>query len=55
MAHIPASTVKVTDIEPHSDGKVLIRMEMLVDVHRLAEVGSVLLSVAAKGASQRKK
>jgi hypothetical protein len=51
----PPSTVKVTSIEPCGDGKVCISMELVVDVHRLAEVGSRLLSVAAKGASARRK
>ena len=51
----PASTVKVISIAPCSDSKVCITMELVVDVHRLAEVGSSLLHVAAKGAAAKKK
>jgi len=51
----PASTVKVTSITPLGDNKVLIVMEMVVDVHRLAEVSSTLLQVAAKGVGAKKK
>ena len=51
----PASTVKVTAISPRGDNKVTITMEMVVDVHRLAEVSSTLLHVAAKGAAKKKK
>jgi hypothetical protein len=43
---IPASTVKVISIEPVGDTKVRIMMEMMVDVHRLAEVGSDMLHAA---------
>jgi len=51
----PASTVKVTSITPIGDNKVSIVMEMVVDVHRLVEVSSSLLQVAAKGAGAEKK
>ena len=44
----PATTVRVTSIEPAGDTKVRIQLEMLVDVHRLAEVGSELLHAAVK-------
>ena len=44
----PATTVRVTGIEPAGDTKVLIKLEMLVDVHRLAEVGSEMLHAAIK-------
>jgi hypothetical protein len=43
MSAFAATTVKVVSIEPHGDTKVRIMMEMLVDVHRLSEVGSELL------------
>lgn len=52
---IPSSTIKVTNVEPCGEGKVCIAMELVVDVHRMAEVGSKMLSVAAKGASARRK
>jgi hypothetical protein len=51
----PSSTVKVTSITPCGDNKVCITMELVVDVHRMAEVGSSLLHVAAKGAAAKKK
>ena len=51
----PASTVKVTSTTPFGDNKVSIIMEMVVDVHRLAEVSSSLLQVAAKGIGAKKK
>ena len=46
MSAFPASTVNITAIEPLGDTKVRIVMEMIVDVHRLAEVGSELLQAA---------
>jgi hypothetical protein len=46
MANYPATTVKVTSVEPHGETKVRIVMEMIVDVHRLAEVGSEMLRTA---------
>ena len=46
----PATTVRVTGIEPVSETKVRIQFEMLVDVHRLAEVGSEMLHAAVKRA-----
>ena len=55
MSPFPDSTVKVTDITPCGENKVCITMELVVDVHRLAEVGSTLLHVAAKGAAKKKK
>ena len=55
MSHFPHSTVKVTDIQPSGENKVRITVELVVDVHRLAEVSSSMLQVAAKGASGRKK
>jgi hypothetical protein len=44
----PATTVRVTGIEPAGETKVRIQLEMLVDVHRLAEVGSELLHASVK-------
>ena len=55
MSHFPHSTVKVTDVQPCGESKVRITVELVVDVHRLAEVSSSMLQVAAKGASSRKK
>jgi len=55
MSVPPPSTVKVTSIEPCGEGKVCITMELVVDVHRMAEVGSRMLSVAAKGVSEKRK
>ena len=46
----PPSTIKIVSIEPQGDTKVRIMMEMIVDVHRLAEVGSELLHAAVKRA-----
>lgn len=42
----PATTVRVTSIEPAGDTKVRIVMEMIADVNRLAEVGGDLLRAA---------
>lgn len=57
MSAFPATTIKVTSIEPHGETKVRIVMEMCVDVHRLSEVGSELLHAAVSHvkAEQRKK
>jgi hypothetical protein len=49
------STARVTSVEPCGDNKVCITVELVVDVHRLVEVSSQLLSVAAKGAARKKK
>ena len=50
-----SGTVKVTAIQPCGDNKVCITMELVVDVHHLAEVSSKMLSVAAKGVANKKK
>lgn len=42
----PPTTVRVTSVEPHGETKVRISMEMIVDVHRLADVGSEMLRAA---------
>jgi hypothetical protein len=55
MSPLPDSTIKVTAITPCGKNKVCITMELVVDVHRLAEVSSSLLHIAAKGASDEKK
>jgi hypothetical protein len=57
MSAFPATTVRVTAIEPAGDTKVRITLEMMVDVHRLAEIGSELLHASVKGAgtARRKK
>jgi len=46
MANYPATTVKVVSVEPQDETKVRITMEMTVDVHRLADVGSDMLRAA---------
>lgn len=48
MNKFPATTVKVVSIEPCGGTKVCITMELVVDVNRLAEVGSELLHAAIK-------
>lgn len=48
MNKFPATTVKVVSIEPCGGTKVCIAMELVVDVNRLAEVGSELLHAAIK-------
>ena len=55
MADVPASTIKITAIEPYGDDKVRITMDVLVDVHCMVEIGGKMLSVAAKGAAKKKK
>jgi hypothetical protein len=53
VSPLPASTIKVTSIEPCGEHQVCITIELVVDVHRMAEVGSQMLSVAAKGAAEK--
>jgi hypothetical protein len=57
MSAFPATTVHVTAIEPASDTKVRITLEMIVDVNRLAEVSSELLRATVKrtGSAHKKK
>ena len=55
MNQFPHSTVQITDVKPCGENKVCIIMELVVDVHRLAEVSSTLLQVAAKGVANKKK
>jgi len=46
MANYPATTIRVVSVEPHGETKVRITMDMIVDVHRLADVGSEMLRTA---------
>jgi hypothetical protein len=46
MPDYPPTTVRVVSIEPADETKVRIMIEMIADVHRLAEVGSELLRKA---------
>ena len=55
MSAFPATTVRVTAIEPVGDTKVRITLEMMVDVHRLTEVGSELLHASVKSAGTARK
>ena len=45
---VPPSTIKVTTVEPCGEGKVCITMELVVDVHRMAEVSSAMMQTAVK-------
>ena len=51
----PATTLKVKTIEPCGEAKVCITMEMVVDVHRLAEVSGDLMRTAVKQMKSEKK
>ncbi len=55
MSAFPATTVRVTSIEPVDETKVRILVEVMVDVHRLAEVSSDLLHASAKPAGKAHK
>ena len=46
MAQIPASTIRIIGVEPHGDTQVRVTLEMMVDVHRMAEVGDSMLRTA---------
>ena len=48
MSSFPPSTIKVTTVEPCGDGKVCITMQMVIDVHRLAEVSGDMMQTAVK-------
>ena len=56
MNNFPATTIKVTHIEPLAESKVCITMEMVVDVHRLAEISGEMMRTAVKqmGSEKRK-
>jgi hypothetical protein len=58
MSDFPATTVKVTNIEPCGPAQVCITMQLVVDVNRLAEVSSDLMHTAvaqiqAQGVSKK--
>ena len=55
MTDFPPSTIRITGIESRGEDKVLITVEVLVDFHRMVEIGSQMLTVAARGAAQKKK
>jgi len=48
MSDFPATTVRVTNIEPYGEAKVCITMQLVVDVNRLAEVSSDLMHTAVE-------
>ena len=48
MSQHPASTIKLINVEPQGEGQVRVTMEMLVDVHRMAELGGNMLRAAMK-------
>ncbi len=54
MNDLPATTVRVTAIEPAGDTKVRIVVELLVDVNRLAEVSSEMLHATVKRQLRKK-
>ena len=55
MNAFPATTVRVTAIEPAANSKVRITLEMIVDVNRLAEVSSELLRATVKRTPAKQK
>ena len=55
MSSLPPSTIKVTTVEPCGDGKVCITMQLIVDVHRLAEVSGEMMQTAVKQMKAKKK
>jgi hypothetical protein len=46
MSNTPVSTVKLVALEPLDDTKVRLKLEVIVDAHRLTEVGSEMLKVS---------
>jgi hypothetical protein len=54
MSVFPATTVRVTGIEPYTENKVRITLEMIVDVNRLAEVSSEMLRATVKRSPKKK-
>jgi hypothetical protein len=54
MSAFPATTVRVTGIEPFTESKVRITLEMIVDVNRLAEVSSEMLRATVKRPQKKK-
>jgi hypothetical protein len=56
MGNLPATTVKVTSVEPVGETKVRIIMELCVDVNRMAEVsGEMMRSAVAQMNAQKSK
>jgi len=58
MSNLPASTIKVTKVDPCGEGRVCITMELVVDVNRMAEVSGEMMRTAVsqmKSAAARKK
>ncbi len=54
MSAFPETTVRVTAIEPISENKVRITLEMVVDMNRLAEVSSEMLRATVKRPQKKK-
>jgi hypothetical protein len=48
MSAFPASTVRITSVDPLNETKVRISVELIVDVNRLAEVSSEMLRATVK-------
>ena len=48
MSDVPATTIRVISTEPCGETKVRIMIELIADVHRLAEVGSELLHASIR-------
>jgi hypothetical protein len=48
MSSFPATTIKVTNVEPCGEREVCITMQLVVDVNRLAEVSGLLMSNAVQ-------
>jgi hypothetical protein len=46
MVDTPASRVRIVSQEPISESEVRIMLEVIVDIHRLAEVGQDFLHTA---------
>jgi hypothetical protein len=55
MSSFPATTIKITNIELCGESKVCITMEMVVDVHRLADISGELMRTAVKQMKTDKK
>jgi len=54
MNTYPATTVRITGIEPAGTAKVRISLELIVDVNRLADVSGELLSAVVHAPHDRK-
>lgn len=53
MANHPPSRVQVVSHEPINQSEIKITLEIIVDVHRLAEIGQEFISQAVKQMSGR--